>query len=220
MSWKILGSKENYIAATKISAPEQYCSWIRKTIGGGEIEGSGIVVSRMDGSLGGSNIERNCYKKGGFHFLYREYNDPKYKDIDAENVSSLFGLISKLCTSYYRDACGKSEAIRFSPQRMWAVCQREGDYGTLHNHILFGEGHDVQLSGMLYLSCPEGISPDTFPNGCLYLIAEGNEVIYFPPIPGSFLLWPSNLLHGIHPFRGDGDRLGIAFDVAGALVHK
>lgn len=220
MAWQILGSKSNYVAATRIREAERYASWVQTTLGDGPIEGSGIVVSRMDGSMGGSNIERNCYEKGGFHFLYREYNDPKYREEDAEIVLSLCNIIRQLCISYHKEIQEKVDTVRFWPQRIWAVCQREGDYGTLHNHVLYGDGHYVQLSGMFYLSSPEGISPSTFPNGCLHLIGKGNEVIYFPPIPGSFLLWPSSLMHGIHPFRGKGDRLGIAFDVSGELVSN
>jgi hypothetical protein len=216
MSWQMLGSKNDHIAATRLKDIDPYCSWVRNALGDGPIEGSGIVVSRLDGSMGGSNIERNCYERGGFHFLYREYNDPKYKDEDADIVISLCDLIGKICALYYREVQERSDNVRFWPQRIWAVCQREGDYGTLHNHILYGEGHHAQISGMFYLESPDGISPSTFPNGCIHLI--GSEVVYFPPIPGSILLWPSALMHGIHPFRGEGDRLGIAFDVSGELV--
>jgi hypothetical protein len=219
MSWQLLGPENDYIAATRLRAVDRYQSWVKISLGDGPIEGSGIVVSRMDGSLGGSNIERNCYHSGGFHFLYREYNNPKFKEDDEEIVTSLCYLISNLCSVYYRDVQRKRDIVRFWPQRIWAVCQREGDYGTIHNHVLYGEDHHVQISGMIYLSKPEGISPDTFPNGCIHIIAS-NQVVFFPPIPGSVLLWPSVLMHGIHPFRGAGDRLGIAFDVAGELEVK
>jgi hypothetical protein len=62
------------------------------------------------------------------------------------------------------------------------------------------------------LNTPPSINPQTFPNGCLHIVTSKNTVVYIPPVPGTITLWPSKLLHGIHPFRGEGDRTGIAFD--------
>ena len=94
----------------------------------------------------------------------------------------------------------------------WAVCQYQGDYGTLHNH---GSPRDEQgslISGIFYLNVPSVINSNTFPDGCLHLVTQNYEVEYVPPVEGAITIWPSSLIHGIHPFTGEGVRLGIAFN--------
>ncbi|MEN3159557.1 putative 2OG-Fe(II) oxygenase [Alkalimonas sp. NCh-2] len=95
----------------------------------------------------------------------------------------------------------------------WGVCQREGDYGAMHNHTSPQTQQKDLYSGMLYLELPVSLTANTFPDGCLHLVT-GERVVYIPPIKGCIALWPAEYMHGIHPFRGEGDRLGIAFNVA------
>ena len=48
MSWQLLGSENDHVAATRLKDVGRYHSWVKTTLGDGPIEGSGIVVSRMD----------------------------------------------------------------------------------------------------------------------------------------------------------------------------
>ena len=119
-------------------------------------------------------------------------------------------LLNSVVFSYVRQFHGVTEGGDFL-EVAWAVCQREGDYGTIHNHLSEGSDRERRHSGMLYLSCPASINARTFPNGCMHLICN-DTVMHVPPIPGQIVVWPAWMLHGIHPFRGAGSRLGIAFD--------
>ena len=211
MKWQVLSSPEDHIASIMVKVPLRYHSWISDMFSEGATPYSGIVISKSGGYLDGSNIEKNCYSLGGFKFLYRSYLEKDDIEDGSGNLANLKRLIEIVASNYVTDIIGESY-YRVVLEKCWAVCQREGDYGTIHTHTAPGYVGNARYSGMLYLSSPAGISPETFPNGCLHIIT-GAEVVYFPPVPGSVVLWPAGLMHGIHPFRGPGDRLGIAFDV-------
>jgi len=171
---------------------------------------SGIVMS-TDGSVAdGGRIEKSCYQKGGLRFLYRSYAETDLGEFGFP-ITQLSAALTGLVKLYITEVVG-GVVNRLSLDACWAVCQREGDYAALHNHISPQDNGARRYSGMFYLRTPATINPKTFPDGCLHIVTPA-EVLYYPPIPGSIVIWPAELVHGVHPFRGSGDRLGIAFDV-------
>ena len=166
----------------------------------------GLLWHQVLTILKGDRIENSCYNKGGFVFLYKNYSDYK---CDTFPITKLLTTISKLAKLYLKEV--DINHINIAVDSCWAVCQRDGDYGTLHNHTS-PTNHDGKLfSGMIYLQIPAGISGKTFPDGCLHLLGS-DSVLYIPPVLNSINIWPAEIVHGIHPFRGIGDRLGIAFN--------
>lgn len=206
--WARSGSLKDYIASTRISKYESYVSPTQNLFQTEITERSGIIISGKRG-ISGDTIEDSCYSSGSLRFIYKSYDKTKVdKSFPTEDLVKLIQRVSEM---YLRDVvCMRSISVYVDS--CWAVCQRDGDYGTVHNHMPPDSVKNKRYSGMFYLQAPNTINPKTFPNGCLHIITD-EEVVYYPPIPGSIILWPSHLLHGVHPFRGIGDRLGIAFNI-------
>ena len=103
--------------------------------------------------------------------------------------------------------------IRFSGA--WSVCLRGG--GTHTNHV-HPQGW---LSSALYIALPPTIEPDEQqgwlklgePDAALGLDLPPRRLV--EPRPGRLALFPSWMWHGTRPFAA-GERLTVAFDVAGA----
>jgi hypothetical protein len=105
----------------------------------------------------------------------------------------------------------------------WVVSQYAGDYNPVHSH-----GSD--LSGIIYLKVPKQI-PKSYatinPNGvnvldgCLHFIFSnyhnrslqnmGPRAIC--PRPGDMYIFPAYILHTVYPFKGDGERRSLSFNV-------
>jgi len=207
--WVRSGAVEYRVASVLLRGLEKYQDSVRQIFASDVVPYSGIVRT-AEGSYEGEVIEKTCYRRGGLVFLYKSYGDADIAEGQFP-TSSFIRIIENLAKAYLREVGhGPFSDVRLDAS--WAVCQRAGDYGTLHNHLPLGYDGHTRYSGIMYLAAPSAIKPSTFPNGCLHIVT-GNSVLYFPPIPGTVLFWPSGLLHGIHPFRGRGERLAIAFDV-------
>lgn len=210
MKWSQLSESTPSIAVVLLSDFGQIAADIACLFGEGPVEYSGVILGNDGTTSIGDSIEKSCYARGGYKFLVRDFGHAG----EASSHSTVRIIQSLLVTSaedYANSVLGRANAVA-RLESLWAVCQRDGDYATIHHHIPPGESPGRRLSGMLYLLTPQGVSPATFPNGCLHFIA-GETVVYCPPVPGSLVLWPSELLHGVHPFRGPGDRLGVSFNM-------
>jgi uncharacterized protein (TIGR02466 family) len=103
----------------------------------------------------------------------------------------------------------------------WANVNRDGSYNLVHNHP------NHVWSGTYYVATgdPDTTTDDGY-NGRLELLDPRNGVGLFGlggfstgkrclinPQPGSMVVFPSWLNHQVHPFRGAGARISIAFNV-------
>jgi hypothetical protein len=168
-----------------------------------DIPYSGIIMTRHPDIADPAAVEASCYRRGGLRFLYRSYVDPAV-NVNEFPIHGLLDVLNRVVRLYMADIIKATSAGTYIDS-CWAVCQRAGDYATLHNH-----GTDL-YSGIFYLTVPPAINPNTFPDGCLHLV-EGQDVSYVPPVPGGVTMWHGSVLHAVHPFRGEGDRLAIAFN--------
>ena len=105
---------------------------------------------------------------------------------------------------------------------MWVVSQYENEYNPVHYHTY------CDLSAVLYLKIPdfknrvkEKELPDYKTNKdgqieLIYKTADANAcergTMLIDPKPGMLLIFPSNLLHTVYPFKGDGERRSVAFN--------
>ena len=100
---------------------------------------------------------------------------------------------------------------------VWAVSQYAGDFNPLHIH-------DANLSGVAFLKMPpkfeeEYKREDHHPTvGCLEFLGSipnhfARHSYVVKPEVGDFYLFPSWLAHQVYPFRSEGERRSMAFNV-------
>jgi len=100
----------------------------------------------------------------------------------------------------------------------WANLNRAGDYNTIHSHptsqwsgvyyaAIGGAAPRRPLSGVIEFQDPRGApQAQPFPG---FDFAKKLRLV---PEDGLILVFPSWLLHMVHPFHGEGDRISIAFN--------
>jgi uncharacterized protein (TIGR02466 family) len=100
----------------------------------------------------------------------------------------------------------------------WANVNREGDYNAVHNHP------NALWSGVYYVSTGDP-DPNTPQAGKIELLdpreaagfVQVNHTImsqkgFLNTEPGTIIMFPSWLKHMVHPHKGPGDRISIAFN--------
>ena len=101
--------------------------------------------------------------------------------------------------------------------RVWVVSQYAGDFNPVHIH-------DANLSGVAFLKVPVGFDEeykkeDHHPTaGCLEFLGSipnhfARHSYIAKPEVGDFYLFPSWLAHQVYPFRCEGERRSMAFNV-------
>lgn len=100
----------------------------------------------------------------------------------------------------------------------WANVNRPGDYNTIHSHptsqwsgvyyAATGESDPSRpLSGVIEFQDPRGApQAQPFPG------FDFGHKLRLVPEAGLLLVFPSWLLHMVHPFHGSGERISIAFN--------
>ena len=100
---------------------------------------------------------------------------------------------------------------------MWIVSQYENEYNPLHNHS------NCKISAVMYLKLPEyeeSRKPYKPTDGNISFVGGGGIDRYFTtlnvaikPQVGNLFLFPSSLYHQVYPFRGNGERRSVSFNV-------
>jgi uncharacterized protein (TIGR02466 family) len=100
----------------------------------------------------------------------------------------------------------------------WANLNGPGDYNTIHGHptsqwsgVYYASVGELDaarpLSGVIEFQDPRGApQAQPFPGFDL------GHKLRLVPEPGLLLVFPSWLLHMVHPFHGQGERISIAFN--------
>lgn len=97
---------------------------------------------------------------------------------------------------------------------LWLNCQRSGDYNPTHTH-------GGSFSGVIFLKVPPQINGQCFDGQLCFHGPEDwhlqsfrtGMAHYVLPVPGEFYVFPAWQPHSVAPFRGDGERWSIAFNV-------
>lgn len=106
---------------------------------------------------------------------------------------------------------------------IWTIRQTQDQYQELHTH----PGSD--LSGNIYISSPEFKTTTNPHDGHIsFRLPQTRDVSKFimndswtyPPTPGSVILFPSHLAHTVYPWKGNGHRTVMAFDVKLVAKHE
>ena len=110
----------------------------------------------------------------------------------------------------------------------WVVNQKEDDYLPVHAHSEIVDGYQhSKISAVLYLKVPNQMErkPDEASikmgkDGQIAFTGMGDadpfmttSLYNIQPEVGWFYLYPSTLNHQVYPFKGEGERRGISFNV-------
>jgi len=107
------------------------------------------------------------------------------------------------------------ETFDMTFQKAWLVSQYAGDYNPIHTHSGI-------LSGIIYIKVPPQINASSEPDGWL-TFHNNREYDAFTlrfqmtqnrlPKRGDMYIFPAWLGHSVSPFRGEGERRSMAFNV-------
>lgn len=89
----------------------------------------------------------------------------------------------------------------------WANINRKTDSNVSHNH------DDALFSGCYYLNAENNRLLQDGGISFFKKDENSNLMATFSPEPGDFLLFPSDMVHNVHPYMGDQQRVSIAFNV-------
>ena len=113
----------------------------------------------------------------------------------------------------------------------WVVSQKENDYIPVHAHDKVASFDNLtescKISGILYLKVPEQIERNT--NDIAIRGGKDGQIVFtgmggadsfstttalnIIPEAGRLYLFPSSLNHQVYPFKGEGERRGISFNI-------
>jgi uncharacterized protein (TIGR02466 family) len=125
------------------------------------------------------------------------------------------------------DRQGKPMAVTWRAN-MWANINRSGHANEFHSHpgsfwsgVYYvddgGIGADASLGGELEFMDPRGPGPAMYAPNLAFGLPGGlsvgaNETV--PPRTGRMVLFPAWLLHQVRPYRGNAQRISIAFNLS------
>ena len=145
-------------------------------------------------------------------------NVKKEVAIDHNKIPNFSKFMITMAKQYFKHTIEK-DPIEGSKVgiRVWVVSQYAGDFNPMHIH-------DSNLSGVAFLKIPPGFDAeyekeDHHPTaGCLEFLGSmpnhfARHSYIAKPKVGDFYLFPSWLTHQVYPFRCEGERRSLAFNV-------
>jgi hypothetical protein len=142
------------------------------------------------------------------------------------NVAWLTQWLEKIATGYMELVSQQSgtEELKYCKPvvvSIWTIRQTSGDYQEMHSHPA------GNLSGNIYISAPELLdSAAPSDSKILFRLPQTRDISKFimndtwkySPTPGTIILFPSHIPHTVYPWKGEGTRTVMAFDIK--LVPK
>mgnify|MGYP003125568894 FL=1 len=145
-------------------------------------------------------------------------NVKKEVAIDQNKIPNFPEFLITMAKQYYKHTIEK-DPIEGSKVgfRVWVVSQYAGDFNPMHIH-------DANLSGVAFLKMPPNFDAeyekeDHHPTaGCLEFLGSmpnhfARHSYIVKPKVGEFYLFPSWLTHQVYPFRSEGERRSLAFNI-------
>ena len=138
--------------------------------------------------------------------------------VDHNKIPNFPEFLITMAKAYYKHTINNEPAdgsiVAF---RVWVVSQVAGDFNPMHIH-------DANLSGVAFLKIPPGFDKeyekeDHHPTaGCLEFLGSmpnhfARHSYIAKPEVGDFYLFPSWLTHQVYPFRSEGERRSLAFNI-------
>ena len=145
-------------------------------------------------------------------------NVKKEVAIDQNKIPNFPEFLITMAKAYYKHTIEK-DPIEGSKVgfRVWVVSQYKGDFNPMHIH-------DANLSGVAFLKMPPGFEAEYAKEehhptaGCLEFLGSmpnhfARHSYIAKPKVGEFYLFPSWLTHQVYPFRSEGERRSLAFNI-------
>lgn len=167
-----------------------------------------LELERRSGGMTRTNV-------GGWHSnddLFA-WDLPEIATLRGWAVESVRETTSMLCGAALQDLKANVEL------EGWANVSRDGNYNKIHNHS------EWTWSGVYYVATGTP-DPAVAESGLIEFLdprmgvdsvkLPGNPFgaqMHISPVPGLMLVFPSWLQHWVHPFRGTGERISLAFNV-------
>ncbi len=122
-------------------------------------------------------------------------------------------LLVTLSLQYLEQLSKKPISMKVELEQLWMVEQKSGDFNPVHQHAGL-------LSGIVYLQIPPQCNIET-KEGCIdflfgrYMPSSadfcGQRTVL--PVPGDLYIFPAWLQHVVYPFKGEGKRLSMPFNL-------
>lgn len=132
-----------------------------------------------------------------------------FLDVEAPCLSRFRALLEEQHRTIIRTVGEEEyEGTRFLES--WIQFYKDGDYKVLHNHQRYDYPfYEDMWVGAYYLT-DGGPDYDKKYSGLFSFNVRGVNY-YIRPKPGLLMLWPYDILHEVHPFYGDSERIVINF---------
>ena len=123
-------------------------------------------------------------------------------------------LINARAVKFFAKATGREDVV---VQLSWASISRKHEYLSIHSH-------DHCLASLVYMLTPGNPNPELFVDGKLALAdpripeccdqQEGRvtKEVYPDMVEGALVMFPSEIMHHVHPYTGDEPRISIAWN--------
>lgn len=139
----------------------------------------------------------------------------------GEQGTGLKPFLEDLCVRYVREIASPAHhlaagvdvaSVQATVHAAWVIDQQASDFLPLHQH-------DGNLSGVLFLRVPPGLSDEPEEAGRLQFF-DGRPIdpllcphkLLITPEPGGLYIFPSWLQHTVYPFRSAGIRRSLSFN--------
>jgi hypothetical protein len=134
-----------------------------------------------------------------------------YLDLAVESVHRLRGIVEER----YMNALMALRAFTSEEpwiSESWIQFYKDGDYKVLHNHERYGPPYPHnRWAGAYYID--EGSPDPTMPYAGMFSFSVRNVSYFIRPRPGLLIMWPSDVLHQVHPFYGLRERIVVNFNI-------
>ena len=140
------------------------------------------------------------------------------------DISILKQYVEERCKEYIKTTTGVQGTAELDPYTpvlvsAWTIKQHSGDYQALHHH-------QAHISGNMYLDVPnldDAKASDANIEFRLPVLRDPGKFIFtdqwrFKPQIMKMIVFPSYMPHTVYPWKGDGERTILAWDVK--LVEK
>jgi hypothetical protein len=163
------------------------------------------------------------YEKYDF---FEEYSKPsigKWHGIKTNNFLSLSNeyyevdFLKKYIIKEYKNLISKIKNQNIEPilTENWIQFYKNGDSKILHNHERYEEHNYKNLwSGAYYID--DGNPKDFVKYSGLFSFKIREKNYYIRPKKGLMIMWESDLLHQVHEFYGDKERIVLNWNI----LHK
>lgn len=137
-----------------------------------------------------------------------------------QDTTVLKNYVESKCVEYI-DKLGQinglMDLVSYQPTLVsaWTIKQTAGDYQALHKH-------EAHISGNIYLEVPDLIEQSNKSDSCLEFrlptIKNPSQFVFtdnwqFKPQVMKMVIFPSYIPHVVYPWRGQGSRTILAWDV-------